>query len=68
MAPQDTLDGRLAVSVPRAGRLADVSARLIRKLVMEGRLPSCRVGRRRLILVADLQRLLEAGRQTGGAE
>jgi len=52
----------VAVSVAEAARLLGVSARTIQYLIADRRLESRRLGRRRLILVADLRRLLAADR------
>jgi len=52
----------LAVGLADAARVTGLSRRTIELLVHDGRLPSRRLGRRRLILYADLRRLLAADR------
>jgi excisionase family DNA binding protein len=64
MSPHETMGGqRIAVGVKEAGVLVGVSPRLIRKAIHEGRLASTRFGRRRLVLIDDLRRLLEFERR-----
>ena len=48
----------IAVRPNEAARLAGLSRRSIEHLIANGSLPSRRVGRARLILLADLRRLL----------
>ena len=48
----------LAVSVERAGELCGVSKFTLRRFVSRGVLPACRVGRRLVIRVADLEKFL----------
>ena len=51
----------LAVSCEEAGRLLGVSRFTIRRAIKQGRLQAVRVGRRVLIPVAELERLISAG-------
>jgi excisionase family DNA binding protein len=46
----------LAVDVPEAGRQFGVGTTTAWKLVRSGMLPSVRIGRRRLVLVSELER------------
>ena len=62
-----------AVSVKQASRILGVSAHTVRGAVYRGEIPSFRVGRRVLIPVAVLDRLLsgnspECGKEAGGAD
>jgi len=58
------LQDALAVSLPEAAHLLGVSARTIAALVAAGELPSCRVGRRRVIPTQALQDFLKGDHQT----
>ena len=49
----------LAVSVEEAGRLVGLSKHTIRKYIRQGLIDAVRVGRRVLVPVASLERLLE---------
>lgn len=48
----------LAVFLERAGALCGVSKFTIRRLVSRGVLPACRVGRRWVVRVTDLEKFL----------
>lgn len=63
-APEAPAVPRLALTVPEAAAAVGVSARLLWQEVSAGRLPSARVGRRRLVRVADLERWLGARTET----
>jgi excisionase family DNA binding protein len=52
-------DGRLADSVPDAAKRLGVSPSFIWAEIAAGRLPSCKIGKRRLITRVDQQRYLE---------
>ena len=54
----------LAVSVEAARRLAGIGRTVLYEAMGRGDLPSCKVGKRRLILIKDLQAWLERQRQT----
>ena len=59
-------DDRWALSIPEVGRRLDVSRATAYRLVASGELPSVRLGRRRVVPVAAIERkLLEA--PCGGA-
>lgn len=61
----------LAVDISGAVALAPWGRRTVENLVYSGALPSRKIGRRRIILVRDIQRLLERGIErisTGAAE
>lgn len=59
---------RLAVQPGEAADLAGVSRTKLFELLREGTLPSLKVGRRRLVLVADLLAFLENERDAQLAE
>ncbi|MFC1902670.1 helix-turn-helix domain-containing protein [Chloroflexota bacterium] len=52
------LEGRLAISVNSAGKMLGLSRGSAYEAVKNGTLPSIRVGRRILVPIATLQRLL----------
>ena len=52
----------IAVGLAEAARLTGLSRRSIEYLCHDGRLPSRKLGKRRLVLYADLQRLVRADR------
>jgi excisionase family DNA binding protein len=54
----------LAVSVPEAARRLGVSARTVTNLVRARELPSRKIGRRRVILVAALESFLRKDHET----
>jgi excisionase family DNA binding protein len=54
----------LAVSVPEAGRRLGVSARTVTNLIRARELPSRKIGRRRVILVAALESFLRKDHET----
>ena len=56
---------RLLVSVEEAARMTAVSKSTANKLYLSGQWPSIQIGRRRLIVVADLERWINE-KQTGG--
>lgn len=49
---------RLAVTIHEAAALLSLSPRTVQKYVYIGCIPARRIGRRRLILVGDLERFL----------
>lgn len=51
----------MAVRVAHAARIADVSPRTIRRWIDRGVLPAVRIGGVRLVLLAELERLLARG-------
>jgi excisionase family DNA binding protein len=53
-------DDRLAVSVPEAARLLGISAPLVWKMVARSEIRTVKVRRRRLVPMAELQRLVSA--------
>lgn len=52
----------LAVGLPEAARLASVSRRSLENYISAKLLPSRKLGRRRVILMRDLERFLSADR------
>lgn len=56
-----TIDGRLCVTVPEAARMLGISRNFAYQLVREGKLPSIRLGKRVLIPLAALEKMLEKG-------
>lgn len=60
MVTGSTIDQPIAVSVPRASRMAGVSARRIWTAIAARDLRSLKLGRRRLVRLADLDRWLES--------
>jgi len=56
------LHERLALSIPHAARAAGISRSKLYELLAQARLPSVKIGGRRLILCADLHAFLEAAR------
>ena len=50
----------LAVSVPRAASMLDVSVVTVWRYLKAGKIPACRIGGRTLIRTADLEKLLDA--------
>ena len=57
-------DGVLAVGVAEAARRLGVSPRTVATLVSQKELPSRKIGRRRVICVADLERFLRRDHDT----
>ncbi len=55
----------LAVDIREAARLLSLSPRTIRRAIHQGRLRAVRVGRRLLIPVAELGRLMETDASAG---
>lgn len=58
-SPEPCSNNLLAVTVPEAARLTSLSLRKINYLIADGTIPSVKVGRRRLIRVADLEAFLD---------
>ena len=56
-----TIDRRLCVTVPEAAEMLPISRNFAYQLVREGKLPSIRFGKRILIPIAALERMLEKG-------
>jgi excisionase family DNA binding protein len=52
-----------AISIEEAARRLGISPRGVARLMSTGELPSVRVGRRRLVSLGALERLLERGRE-----
>lgn len=50
--------GRLAYSVPEAAAVTGLGKTTLYALIGSGKLPSCTIGRRRLIASADLEQLI----------
>lgn len=50
----------ITVSIPDAGRMIGLSRSRIYELLGEGRLESRKIGRRRLVVVRSLEKLVEA--------
>jgi excisionase family DNA binding protein len=61
----DIVTEKLAVSVEEAARRAGLGRSFLWKAVQSGELVSCRLGRRRLIRVADLNAWIHAHVATG---
>ena len=57
------MEHRLALGVKEAAEAIGLSHWALRKFIREGRLRAVRIGRRVLIEPAELQRLVEKGRQ-----
>ena len=57
----DTIDKRLCVTVPEAAKMLGISRNFCYQLVREGKLPSIRFGKRILISIAALEKMLEEG-------
>jgi excisionase family DNA binding protein len=57
----DTIDRRLCVTVPEAAKMLGISRNFCYQLVREGKLPSIRFGKRILIPLAALEKMLEEG-------
>ena len=53
---------KLLLDVREVSRLLSVSPWTIRRFIPDGRLPSVRLGRRRMVEPAECQRLVELGR------
>ena len=56
-----TIDRRLCVTVPEAAKMLGISRNFAYQLVREGKLPSVRFGKRILIPIAALEKMLEKG-------
>lgn len=56
-----TIDRRLCVTVPEAAEMLGISRNFAYQLVREGKLPSIRFGKRILIPIAALKKMLEEG-------
>ena len=56
-----TIDRRLCVTVPEAAKMLGISRNFCYQLVREGKLPSIRFGKRILIPLAALEKMLEEG-------
>ena len=56
-----TIDRRLCVTVPEAAEMLGISRNFAYQLVREGKLPSIRFGKRILIPIAALEKMLEKG-------
>ena len=56
-----TIDRRLCVTVPEAAEMLGISRNFAYQLVREGNLPSIRFGKRILIPIAALKKMLEEG-------
>ena len=54
-------EGRLAVTVKVASRMISLGCTKLYELIASGELKSVRVGKRRLIPVAELERLVREG-------
>ncbi|MGO8998493.1 MAG: helix-turn-helix domain-containing protein [Polyangiaceae bacterium] len=54
---------RPPLTVPGAAKYAGTSERHVRRLILERRLASCRLGGRVLVFPDDIDALLEAGRR-----
>jgi excisionase family DNA binding protein len=57
----DTIDRRLCVTVPEAAKMLGISRNFCYQLVREGKLPSIRFGKRILIPIVALDKMLEKG-------
>ena len=57
----DALDKRLCVTVPEAAAMLGISRNFAYQLVREGKLPSIRFGKRILIPIAALTKMVEEG-------
>lgn len=53
----------IAVTYGGAAQLTGLTERRLKRLVAEGALPACRIGRSVRIFVRDLEAFLEAGRR-----
>ena len=58
----------LAVSIPKAGEILGLGRSTIYRLIKEGQIRPKKVGRRTLILVADLKKFLEFCPDMSGPE
>ena len=56
-----TIDRRLCVTVPEAAKMLGISRNFCYQLVREGKLPSIKFGKRILIPLAALEKMLEKG-------
>ena len=56
-----TIDRRLCVTVPEAAEMLGMSRNFAYQLVREGKLPSIRFGKRILIPIAALTKMVEEG-------
>ena len=56
-----TIDRRLCVTVPEAAEMLRISRNFAYQLVREGKLPSIRFGKRILIPIAALTKMVEEG-------
>lgn len=54
------------MTVPVAAEILGVSPWTVWRMVLDGRLPSHKIGRSRRVSESDVQRLLDASRQEGG--
>jgi excisionase family DNA binding protein len=62
--PRPDREPRLLLSYPEAARALGVSERTLRSQVYRGTLPAVKIGSRRLIALADLERFVAALRET----
>jgi excisionase family DNA binding protein len=56
---QDTLDGRMTVTVAEVAETTGLSPKTVRRHIASGRLKSVLVGGRRLVKVDDLRRFID---------
>jgi excisionase family DNA binding protein len=62
------MDEILAVNLTEAARRLGISPRMIATLVAQRKLPSRRIGRRRVILIRALEKFLQRDHLTPGAK
>ena len=58
MIPKTEPAAPLAVGLKSAAGMLSVAPRTLRKMASDGRCPSCKIGRRLVFRVTDLERLL----------
>jgi excisionase family DNA binding protein len=56
--------GRLAYSIPEAAAATGLGKTTLYSLISSGTLPSCKIGKRRIIASADLDALLQGHRRS----
>jgi excisionase family DNA binding protein len=67
-APVEPAPGRLALTVPEAAYLLNISGWHAWNLVQKGELPSFKVGRRRLVARTVVEQYIAEGTDTAGRE
>lgn len=57
-SPDNLLDAKLLLTRQESARLMSISLRTLDQLLPSGEIPSCRIGRRRLIARSELERFV----------